>query len=176
MGGNKLTGTVPHILGEEDAKTANVVGNIFQATVPEQDNHDLLGTNKTNFQRLVLSNNEGLTGPFPDLSGFFPSLVELGLSSTQMSGQFPVRHIHSLTRLEVLDLRNCFRSPQPGLLQSLTELTNLKVLNLENSKLHENMPTSIGNMVSLGKMQRDERHHNLLIATKLTHFSSTRIT
>lgn len=149
MGDNNLNGTVPNIL--EEGAAAVSIGNIFEGNENDTPN-TILETNKTNFQRLVLSKNEDLTGPLPDLSGLFSSLVELGLGSTHMSGTFPIANIANHTRLEVLDLA-ALRNPQSDLLQSLTALTNLKMLNLENSRLHEKIPESIGNLVSLGKQR-----------------------
>lgn len=102
----------------------------------------------TGLQQLVLDSND-ITGPIPNLSGLV-SLGELNLAFTGVMGPFPLGGLDKLSRLEVLKLDG-ISNLQRDLLSSLTALPSLRCLSLQWTDMTGTIPTSIGNMASLGK-------------------------
>lgn len=105
----------------------------------------------TGLQQLVLGSND-ITGPMPDLSGL-ASLRELDLAFTGVMGPFPLGGLDELSRLETLKLDG-ISNLQGDLLSSLTALLSLRFLSLQWTDMAGTIPTSIGNMTSLGKTIR----------------------
>ncbi|KAJ0470895.1 putative leucine-rich repeat-containing, plant-type, leucine-rich repeat domain superfamily [Helianthus annuus] len=101
-----------------------------------------------NLERLGLSGNNNLSGPFPKVntSTTIP-LTWLDLSSTSLSGEIPtsIGHLKSLEHLWLLDC-----GLNGSLPKSLGNLRYLETLILSHNKLSGEIPASIVHLKSLG--------------------------
>lgn len=100
---------------------------------------------KTNLIRVILSGNR-LTGSIPALQGLV-NLTQLCLARTSLTGT-----TDSLQVLEVLEELDLDRVALDGNLSAwLPSLSNLKYLNIQDTKLTGSIPESIGSLSRLGK-------------------------
>ena len=138
-----LSGTVPAGLGSLPMLTElNLRSNDLSGPIPDE-----LGR-LTNLQKLLLHNNS-LSGSFPDLRGL-RNLTHLWLSGADHSvgagGGIPT-WLNSLTTLVELNL---WGNELGGTIPSLSRLSSLKLLKLQNNSLTGSIPTWLGSMNSLG--------------------------
>lgn len=124
LGGNNLNGTLPTVLGQDSKK----------------------------LKRIHLSENTDLNGGLPSLAAM-SNLIEISLGGTNLSGSLSALDFGpDLSSLEILDL-----SRMPSLTgvipSSVSWLTSLKTLTLDELSLTGTIPKSIGNLTSLGKLR-----------------------
>ena len=94
---------------------------------------------------LYLGENYNLSGNFPRFSEN-NSLIYLGLSSTNFSGELPAS-IGNLKSLQILDLSGCqFSGSIPS---SISNLKSLQILDLSGCQFSGSIPSSISNLKSL---------------------------
>ena len=141
---------------------------------------------------LYLGENYNLSGNFPRFSEN-NSLIDLGLSSTNFSGELPAS-IGNLKSLQTLDLFGCqFSGSIPASLENLTQITTLslyqnhfsgKIINvfynhrnlislyLSRNNFSGQIPPSIGNLTNLRVLDFSDNQLEGAIPSSIYGFSS----
>lgn len=101
--------------------------------------------NLTNLRTLSLGTNRNLTGEISDWLGNFSEITHLDLSMNSFSGPLPPI-IGNFTKLETLLLQENGFDSVP---ESIGNLKNLKILQLDSNNLKGEIPPAIGNLQNL---------------------------
>ncbi len=148
IGGNNLSGTIPHQLGHlSELKELVLTGNPrLGGEIPRQ-----LGQ-LSKLEQLTLSAND-LSGSIPSELGRLSNLQWLNLSDNNLSGSIP-SELGQLSKLEQLALSaNNLSGTIPP---ELGRLSNLRWLNLSDNNLSGNIPSELEQLANL----EDLRIHN----------------
>ncbi|KAJ4782901.1 Leucine-rich repeat protein kinase family protein [Rhynchospora pubera] len=128
---NQLTGPLPI-----SSATTPGLDNLTNTSICSHFNkNNLSGTisaslfsTKMSLIHMIFDSNS-FSGPIPDTIGFAQKLQTLQLDNNKLSGNIPI-NINSLSGLCVLNLAN---NQLSGRIPSLSQLTNLSLLNLSNN-------------------------------------------
>ena len=176
MGENKFHGQIPNSLANTtNLQVINLASNSFNGIVPSLgtlsnlvslnlgENHLEAGdwsfltslTNCTQLVELSLDANI-LQGEFPNsIASLSRRLERLLLTANKISGTIP-QEIEQLTNIKLLYMENNLLSG--SIPESLGNLQNLYVLSLFQNKLTEQIPLSIGNLSRLSELYLQENY------------------
>ena len=138
-----LDGSIPAQLGQLSSLTIlNFHSNALTGQIPSE-----IG-NLTNLEQLLLHNNS-LSGDFPNLSRLsrLKKLWFSGKNNRIGQGKGIPLWLNNLTALEEVNL---WGNEMGGSIPTLSGLSNLKLLKLQNNSLTGNIPSWFGDMNSLG--------------------------
>lgn len=137
---NKLTGTIPEILGQNMNLTLlDLSSNSLNGTIPA----DLCAGQK--LQWVILKDNQ-LTGAIPQGLGSCQSLTKLRLSNNNLNGSIPsgLLGLPNLTMVEIQ--QNQVTGPIPS---GIIDSPLLSYLDFSSNYLTSSLPQSIGNLPSI---------------------------
>lgn len=128
----------------------NLADNNLEGTLPAN-----LASYAPSLMSLVLNLNTRLTGPLPSLIGL-RDLTRLEFQGTSLTGTLPTDGMADLGSLEYLNFNGVsgISGPLPS---TLGFLTNLKLLDIQDTAISGTLPEAIGTMFSLGMSPNMQR-------------------
>lgn len=160
---NQLSGTIPAVLSQIPLLELEIDNNALTGTIPYE-----LG-DQSSLRYLYLNDNK-LTGSIPSSLGDIPTLLVLSLYSNYLNSTIPVQ-LGRLVRLTLLELSsNALTGDIPHQLGS--SRSDLKEMSVSNNQLTGKIPASLSNLTNLGILDLSYNKLSGLIPNQLSRLQN----